>query len=492
MSEASAAQIASKYQSVADQIADGCLKFQPVLIDMLGPTFPPIALFSLWCSTATSWLCFLVNSGNLSPEDMPIVRSLVAERFVIDCLAGFGSIGKDEIERGKHSFVQGCQTVAPIIVEWMDGTDNSKEAAIEILELPYFGEHLDKKQKLMTSIVLASALISVKQEVVMGLLGSSSDERQTETRLNKSTGSSSNDPSPPTGPILKLAKTQKNLRAKRKKQVKANQDLSVTLKAEIQSTTGHSSQIFSSDDPVSKDAISATDLSEEKTHQNKRNFISAKDVMHQWSLAVEIYPDIEECRSNLNVLSEKLAENFVEGILRTKRFEQADHLFKDHGKKFLESEFGENKAIVVLAVELLELGKIEIATKLKETLSVIGTPTNADSFIEQFCTQNAVTRTPESHLVQVLGLGQTWPKRKDWKPYSTDKTEEQVALNQDHSKNKQYKFERTDLIRRKIQPRQPGWADKNTKQKNRPAGFLLLYMLPVIILLSIYTLAIMY
>jgi hypothetical protein len=421
MSEASAAQIASKHQSVADQIADGCLKFQPVLIDMLGPTFPPIALFTLWCSTATSWLCFLVNSGNLSPEDMPIVRSMVAERFVIDCLAGFGSIGKDEIERGKISFVQGCQTVAPIIVEWMDGTDNSKETATEILELPYFGEYLDKKQKIMTAIVLSTALISVKQEAVLSLRDSPDDNDQTETRLSESTDTPSSTPSPSNQPVPQKTKKRKALKSSGTSQSKRTEDVRSNPQTKKRSSKKDPPKTISTGNPDDEKRDNVARVGEEKAQGKEENSDLTIDVTHRWTLAAEIYPHIEKLRSNLEIMSATLAVDFVQELLRTRKFEQADDLFSSLGNNYLVSEFGENMSVLRLATELLESGKHDIAVKLKETLDVVGKPANTESFIDKFCAKNDVTRNTDSELLQALGLVQTPTIHEEQTPPDPDK-----------------------------------------------------------------------
>lgn len=121
-----------------------------------------------------------------------------------------------------------------------------------------------------------------------------------------------------------------------------------------------------------------------------------------WKIALEVYPEIDHFRNELNKISETTSLAFCIFLLEHKQFENASAAFDEFREGFFTKYFGNDILIKRFAEKLFVEEEIDIAKKLNQTIRIIGTPSNTRQFLTEFVDRNSISQ--ESYLYDI-GIG---------------------------------------------------------------------------------------
>ena len=96
------------------------------------------------------------------------------------------------------------------------------------------------------------------------------------------------------------------------------------------------------------------------------------EVEERWSIACNIFPDLNLYRKNLQKISTPLAFSYVMYLLECKLFNSRKEVYENMELRFLERYFGSNYNIIKFAKELIQNGRKDEAKKLNQLVDVMG------------------------------------------------------------------------------------------------------------------------
>lgn len=96
------------------------------------------------------------------------------------------------------------------------------------------------------------------------------------------------------------------------------------------------------------------------------------ELEERWQIAVSVMPALAHLRASLAKTSHRLAFAFVQTLMQTRSFDQADHLARHMEQAFLERHFGTNPKVVAYARELITLGERGAVRALNRLVEVMG------------------------------------------------------------------------------------------------------------------------
>jgi curved DNA-binding protein CbpA len=99
---------------------------------------------------------------------------------------------------------------------------------------------------------------------------------------------------------------------------------------------------------------------------------SVDPLEHDWALAVEYYPDLEELVAKLAKLSSRLAYSYKAYLLETKEFERRSETANRIELQFLKQYFGDNKEIIAFAKTMVNAGRKDVLRDLNKAVKVLG------------------------------------------------------------------------------------------------------------------------
>lgn len=103
----------------------------------------------------------------------------------------------------------------------------------------------------------------------------------------------------------------------------------------------------------------------------------------RWQIAKSVYPDIESMRVRLGRFSLQLAFAYVTTVLERKDFERHREIAVQLESNFLSKYFGSNDQVVTYARDLILSGHRDAARALNRLIDVLGSPENAQPYIEK-------------------------------------------------------------------------------------------------------------
>lgn len=92
-----------------------------------------------------------------------------------------------------------------------------------------------------------------------------------------------------------------------------------------------------------------------------------------WTMAREVYPEIEPVRARLKRISNDLAFAYSLVLLESKQFDFAKEIGERMERTFMSKHFGENEAILEFASKLVFTGERAAALSLNKLVTVVGT-----------------------------------------------------------------------------------------------------------------------
>ena len=107
------------------------------------------------------------------------------------------------------------------------------------------------------------------------------------------------------------------------------------------------------------------------------------EVDDRWQIATSVYPDIESTRVRLRRFSLQLAFAYVTIILERKDFERHREIAVQLENNFLTKYFGSNDQVVTFARDLIFSGHRDAAKALNRLIDVLGSPENAQPYVEK-------------------------------------------------------------------------------------------------------------
>lgn len=116
----------------------------------------------------------------------------------------------------------------------------------------------------------------------------------------------------------------------------------------------------------------------------EKAFDTALDELEdRWNVAVSIFPDLVEIRSNLAKTAHRLAFAFVTYILESKNFDRRLELAIELKSAFLQRYFGSNPKVLAFAEELIDLGMKDAVMALNRFVDVLGINTDPSAFVRK-------------------------------------------------------------------------------------------------------------
>lgn len=101
----------------------------------------------------------------------------------------------------------------------------------------------------------------------------------------------------------------------------------------------------------------------------------------EWSLAQEIYPDLEDLRLSLRRVSSSLAFSFMTIMLDEKLFQRRHAIARSLQDAYLTRYFGRNPRVLSYALSLILHGRRDAALKLNQYVTVLGSDADASAII---------------------------------------------------------------------------------------------------------------
>lgn len=123
---------------------------------------------------------------------------------------------------------------------------------------------------------------------------------------------------------------------------------------------------------------------DEDTDEQEEMFDQALDEYEEkWNLACDIYPDLKDIKSRLNKTARRLSFAFVIQIIDAKKYKFRHELANAMEDKFLQTYFGENKAILKYARELISWGFKDAIKKLNSFVDLLGDELDSEVVINK-------------------------------------------------------------------------------------------------------------
>jgi curved DNA-binding protein CbpA len=91
-----------------------------------------------------------------------------------------------------------------------------------------------------------------------------------------------------------------------------------------------------------------------------------------WRMACQLYPDLEEKRTQLSAISRPLSESFVRTLIETKMFQNRDKMFIQFRNQFIGTYFGSNKIILNLVENLIKDNEKEQLLYINKMIKAVG------------------------------------------------------------------------------------------------------------------------
>ena len=117
----------------------------------------------------------------------------------------------------------------------------------------------------------------------------------------------------------------------------------------------------------------------------------------RWKVATSVYPDIELVRKRLTRFSTQLAFAYVTTLLERKDFARRREIGEQLEEKFLSKYFGSNELVVEYAREVILSGRRDAAKALNRLVEVLGSPVNAQPYVEKIEADFNVRASREAH-----------------------------------------------------------------------------------------------
>jgi curved DNA-binding protein CbpA len=139
---------------------------------------------------------------------------------------------------------------------------------------------------------------------------------------------------------------------------------------------------------------------DESSSERDNAFSSALSEDEQrWSLAVSVFPDLDQYRNHLSRISTVLSFAFVTLLLETKRFNDRKAIAEELESEFLMRYFGSNAELVSFAKQLIISGNREAAKLLNRLVDVMGPSVKPSLLIDR-----VLEKFPDSSIVQIREL----------------------------------------------------------------------------------------
>lgn len=106
------------------------------------------------------------------------------------------------------------------------------------------------------------------------------------------------------------------------------------------------------------------------------------EVEERWTLACEIYPDLQALRDSLAKVSRRLAFGFVVACLEKRDFARRHALAQEMKRGFMTSFFGSNEQVLAFAARLIALGEQGALRHLNQLVDVMGSKADAKPLID--------------------------------------------------------------------------------------------------------------
>lgn len=119
-----------------------------------------------------------------------------------------------------------------------------------------------------------------------------------------------------------------------------------------------------------------------------------QEVKSDWQIACEYFPDLAKLYEALEKIAHRLATTYQLFMLSTKRFSERAELAKQMEDAFLESYFGENRAILQFAKTLIQQSNKPALKELNRAVTVLGSNVDATLIIKKIIADFAVKRAP--------------------------------------------------------------------------------------------------